>query len=519
MANFEENVEGNVVKNKLKQYNLTTSLEKNIEMFKDNIFKGDNSIIYRRVKNKLTNLEFCLIFVDGMVKNEIINKNIIYELINNNININSNELINELKEQVIIASDVYETKIVDEIVSSVLYGDCLLLINNFNSALVINAKGWKTRAISEPTSETIITGPREGFTESLNDNMILIRRKIKSSDLKFKVREIGARTRTNITIAYMEGIVNECILKELESRIDRIDIDGIFSTETIREYVCDNPNSAFKTIGNTERPDVVASKLLEGRIAILCDGSPVALTLPYLFVEYFQVNEDYYDNYIYASINRLLRIIAFVITIAVPGLYVAVVSFHKELIPTRLALSIYFSNKNVPFPLIVEAFVLLIVFEILREAGVRLPKHIGSTVSIVGALILGDAAVNANFVSAPMVIIIGITAICELVLIEMRTAILVVRTVFLFAASLLGIYGVIFSTMGLVIYLMSIKCFGIPYMLKYIELDKYNIADTTIRAPWWLLKYRTKFISKDFRRSSNKLKEGINNEKASKKNN
>nr|WP_286161283.1 spore germination protein [Clostridium sp. KNHs214] len=308
-------------------------------------------------------------------------------------------------------------------------------------------------------------------------------------------------------MAYVEGVVNDKILMELEKRLDDINIDGVFSTAVIQECIEDAPLSPFRTIGNTERPDVVASKLLQGRIAVLCDGTPVALTLPFLFIEYFQVNEDYYDQFIFASINRIIRIIAFIITIITPGIYIAITTFHKELIPTELALSIYLAREGVPLPTVIESLVMLVTFEIIREAGTRLPKHVGGAVSIVGALVLGDAAVNAKFVSAPMVIVVGITGISGLIIYEMKAAIISLRFIFLIAASFLGMYGVIFVGMGLFIHLMSIKSFGIPYMLKIANLEKYTIVDSTIRAPWWLLKYRTKFISKDFIRMRNNIKE------------
>lgn len=500
------NEDSKVLENKLEQYTLKNSLKENMELFKNDILKNDNTVIYREIKNKKSLIKFCLIFIDGMVNREIINENILCQLINYNYRSRSNEFVNYLKEQVIIIDDIKETNSIDKMINSVLYGDSILLIDGINKALIFNTKGWQTRAISEPPSETIINGPREGFNESLNTNMSLIRRKINSPELKFKIKEIGVRTRTRTCIAYVDGIVNPKILKELEDRLNNIDVEGIFSTETIRELITDKPLSPFKTIGNTERPDVIASKLLQGRIAILCDGSPASLTLPFLFIEYFQINEDYYENFIYASFNRILRIIAFLITIATPGVYVAIVAFHKEMIPTQLALSIYLARENVPLPIAIEALIMIIIFEILREAGIRLPKHIGATVSIVGALILGEAAVGAKFISAPMVIIIAITGICELISYEMRTAELVMRFLFLITASFLGLYGIIFSSMGLTIYLISMKSFGVPYMLKLVDLDKYNITDTSIRAPWWLLKYRTKFISKDHVRSKNHVK-------------
>lgn len=506
MNNKLSNKNSEVLKDRLEQYTFKNSLKENIELFKNTILTDDDTIIYRKIKNKHSSLNFCLVFVDGMVNNRIINENIISKLINCKLTSKSSELINYINEQVIVIDDTEETTSVDTTVNSLLYGDCILFIDGFDKVLVLNTKEWETRSISEPTSETIINGPREGFNESLNTNMSLIRRKINSPNLKFKIKEIGVRTRTKVCITYVDGIVNKKILNELESRLSKIDVEGIFSTEIIKEYITDRPLSCFKTIGNTERPDIVASKLLQGRIAILCDGSPTAITLPFLFIEYFQVNEDYYQNFVYASINRLIRLIAFILTTYTPGLYIAIVAFHKEMIPSKLALSIYLSREDVPFPIAVEALIMIIVFEILIEAGIRLPKHIGAAVSIVGALILGEAAVTAKFIGAAMVIITAITGICELLLYNMKSSIIIIRFLFLILGSWLGLYGIILGNIGLTIYLISIKTFGVPYMLKITDLNKYNITDSGIRAPWWLLKYRTRFISKDSIRNENNTK-------------
>ncbi|CAM2836397.1 spore germination protein [Hathewaya histolytica] len=504
--NNKGNEDGKISNNNIDQYNLHSSLQENIDLFKNVILKNNDTVIYREFRNKKSSQKFCLIFLDGMVNREVINENILYPLINDRLKDEDKDVIKYIEEEVVIVDDVKEEIDLDKLLTALLYGDSLLLVDGSNSALILNTKGWETRSISEPQSETVVNGPREGFNESINTNKSLIRRKVTSPHLKFESREIGSRTKTKISVAYVDGIVNPKILKELKKRLNKIDIEGIFSSETIREYINDNPLSPFATIGKTERPDVVASKLLQGRIAILCDGSPVVLTLPFLFLEYFQVNEDYYDNFIYASINRLLRVLAFILTIGTPAIYIAFTTFHKEMIPTKLALSIYMAKEGVPLPASLEAIIMLITFEIIREAGIRLPKHIGAAISIVGALVLGDAAVNAKFVSAPIVIVTAIAGISELIVYEMRAGVIVSRFIFLILASFLGIYGVIFVGMGLTIHLMSMKSFGIPYMLKLIDLDKYNIRDTAIRFPWWALRYRTKFISEDIERSKKYIK-------------
>ncbi|MBV1821320.1 spore germination protein, partial [Bacteroidales bacterium MSK.15.36] len=399
LLSSKKNKNNNINKGNIKEYVIKKSIEKNIELLKNNIFSGDDTVIYRKFKNKNSQLKFCIVFIDGMVNTGIINQNILPQLMNTSIKFKSKNLINYIKEEVLIVNEVQETNSIKEMLSSLLVGKSILLVDGLDKVLILNTMQWEKRSIEEPQGETIVKGPREGFNESLITNLSLIRRRINSSELRFQFKEIGIRTKTKICVVYMDGIVNKKILNELEDRVNKIDIEGFFSTGTIQEFIRDNPLSPFNTIGNTERPDVVASKLLQGRIALLCEGSPTVLTLPYLFIEHFQVNEDYYDNYLYASINRFLRIIAFILTITIPAIYVAFTTFHKEMIPTKLTFSIYLAREGVPLPTAVEAILMLITFEIIREAGIRLPKHIGSTISIVGALVLGDAAVNAKFVS------------------------------------------------------------------------------------------------------------------------
>ncbi|KOC36024.1 spore germination protein [Clostridium botulinum] len=485
------------LREEVQQYDLKKSLKDNIELFKNEIFNNDDTIVYRELQNKKAPLKFCLIFIDAMTNNKVINDSVIDKIINKDFTYKSQNIVDYIKAEVITVDSITKTDEMEVILNGLLYGESLLLIDGVDKALLIDTKGWETRAISEPQAETVVRGPREGFNESIGTNISLIRRRIISSNLKFEMKEIGARTKTKICIVYMDNIANPKIIEELKLRLDDIDIEGFFSSEVIKELIKDAHLSTFKTVGTTERPDVIASKLLQGRVGVLCDGAPVALSVPFLFIENFQVNEDYYNNFIYASLNRLLRILAFIITVGTPGIYVAFTTFHKEMIPTKLVLSIYSAKEGVPLPTAVEAMSMLIVFEIIREAGIRLPKHVGAAVSIAGTLVLGDAAVNAKFVSAPIVIVTAITGISELVLHDMESALLVSRIVFLLLASMLGLYGIIFGVMGLTIHLMSIKSFGIPYMLKLVYLNKYDIRDTAIRLPWWNLKYRTMFVAKD----------------------
>lgn len=476
---------------------LDISLEQNIAVYK-NIFSNDDTLVYRRIENQQnTRIKCCAIFIDGMANSETIYESIIKPIVQNELLNDEKSILDELNYKVIVSNDVERTADVNKIVESVIGGDTLLLIDGEPEALIINTKGWQFRAVEEPESEKATRAPREGFTESLMVNLSLLRRKLKIPDLKFNFRTLGVKSRTKACVCYIKGIANEKILQELERRLDSIDIDGILGTGYIQELISDSPFSPFNTMGFTERPDVIASKLLEGRIAIFVDNTPFVLTVPHLLIEDFQINEDYYEGYLGGSIARVLRIFSFTLTITVPALFIALTSFHQEMIPTPLLLSILAARKGIPFPLVFSALSMIIVFEILREVGARMPTYIGQALSIVGALVIGQAAVDARIVSAPMVIVIAFSSITSLMISSLRTAALILRIIFLLLASFFGVYGLVFGITGLLIHLFEMRSFGIPYMynLDIMSFEFQDLKDVYIRAPWHYMKSRPKFIA------------------------
>ncbi|WAG68305.1 spore germination protein [Clostridium sp. CF011] len=486
--------------NDFSNINLVKSLDENINMIK-NIFINDTTVVYRDLSiGKPTSTKCTLVYIDGMANLKTINEDIIKPLLLGDISeINDSNIMDILMQKILLTADNKKTSIVDNIINEIIYGKTMLFIDGLAEVISIGTIGWEKRAISEPQSETIIRGPREGFTESMNLNITLIRRKLINPNLKFEFMRIGEQTKTQICVCYIKGIAMEPIHKELMTRLNNIDIDGILDSGYIEELIKDAPYSPFRTIFNTERPDVVAGKLLEGRFAVLCDGTPVVLTLPTIFVEVFQSNEDYYNNFLYSSFVRFLRWLCFFISTSTSAIYVALVTFHQELIPTPLLLSIYSARQGLPFPSIVEAMGMMIVFEILKEAGLRMPKHIGGAISIVGALVLGDAAVNARLVSAPIVIVTALTGISSIMLPQVL-GIVEIRIIFLLLSSFLGLYGYIFGVMGLVLHMMSIRSFGIPYMTNIPSFSIQDIKDTVIRAPWWDMYLRPKLFTKNKRR-------------------
>lgn len=368
-------------------------------------------------------------------------------------------------------------------------------MDGYDKALVISSKGWQTRSISEPEAAKVVRGPREGFTESIMMNLTMVRRRIKNPDLKLKFKEIGERTHTKTCICYIEGLALESILSELEQRLNKIDIDGIIDSGYIQELIRDAPFSPFETVGSSERPDVIAAKLLEGRIALFVDGSPFVLTVPYVVVENFQANEDYYNNYIFATINRLIRGFNAVFSPCIPAIFLSLVTYHQEMLPTPLLLSISAARQGVPFPTALSLFLMLFMFDILREVGTRMPAPIGQAVNIVGTLVLGQAAVEAKLVSAPVVIITALSGITTLMNMPFIGASIIWRNLLLFGAAFMGIYGFFMVLIVLYMYLISMRSFGVPYMMNVTKVKNHDGQDAWVRAPWWTMTLRPKIIA------------------------
>jgi len=481
---------------KAKNDGLLKSLYSNISFFK-NIYKNDETLIIREFQNKrLNSAKCCIIYIDGMVNTEIINENIIEPVLRNDLseNIDSHNLLEELMKKVIVSNSVTLETEINKIVGSIVSGDTIFLLEGYDKALIISSKGWLSRAVSEPDSAKVVRGPREGFTESIMVNLSLVRRKIKNPDLKFKFKDIGERTHTKTCICYLEGIASEGILSELEQRLEKIEIDGIIDSGYIQELIKDAPYSPFETVGSSERPDVISAKLLEGRIALFVDGSPFVLTVPYLAIENFQASEDYYNNYIFSSLNRFIRGFTAVTAITIPSLFLSVVTYHQEMLPTPLLLSLSSSIQGVPLPTVLSLFLMLSVFDLIREAATRMPANIGQAVSIIGTIILGQAAVEARLVSAPVLIITALTGITTLVNMNFISATIIFRTLLLLGASILGVYGFLMCLIVMYLHLMSIRSFGVPYMMNSTK-GGADGQDAWIRAPWWTMTLRPKIIA------------------------
>lgn len=479
-------------------------LEQNLHYLRD-LFTDDDTLIFRKLENNRGEepRRFCLIYADGMVNNRLVNQDVIRPLLEFRFPAGEGaSLIDTVQLQVMFSDDAEKTDSVEKLIQGIVYGDSVLLADGCPEALLLNTKGFTLRSIEEPESERVIRGPREGFNESILTNLSLLRRKIRTQDLKFKFLTFGRRTKTKACICYLDSIVNRSVLTELEHRLEKIDIDGTLDSNYIVENIKDAPFSAVKTVGSTERPDVVAAKLLEGRVALFLDGTPVVLTVPHLFIEHFQADEDYYINYVFTSIGRILRILAFAISLCLPAFYVSMVTFHQELLPTPLLMSIFSSREGVPFPTALETILMLVVFEMLRESGARMPGLMGQTLSIVGALVVGQAAVDAKIVSAPVVIVVALTGICGLMVTRLKGYVIIHRFFLLVCSCAMGLYGLLLGLLVLLTGLFGMSSFGVPIMPGVYKTKAQDYKDTYVRAPWWTMIKRPRFLSRNRVRQS-----------------
>jgi len=482
----------------LENSRLSKSLEQNISDIKA-LFKDNDTLKIRYVENRNDDrLKYYIFYTDGLVDQELIDRSIIAPLIISSDVKPGAGLTETLMSRVLLISEITKTDCLKDIVESVTYGDTILYINGECEALILNTKKFQIRQVNEPNNEKTLSGPREGFTELLLSNLSLVRRKIRSNDLKMKYYTIGKRTKTAACICYIESLAKKQIIDELYKRLDKIDIDGILDSNYVIEMIKDSPYSPFASVGFTERPDVAAGRLLEGRVALFIDGTPVVLTLPFLFIENLQSSEDYYLNYIYTSFSRILRFAGLILTTTVPALYIAIVAFHHEMIPSNLIISIASVRKTVPLPTVIECLVMLGVFELIKETGARMPTNIGQALSIVGALVIGEAAVQAHLVAAPMIIVVSITGIASLVIPKLAGAVEYMRLLLLILSSIFGLFGFAMGSAIILIHVLSLRSFGIPQVEITGQLRFQYIKDIAFRAPWFKMNVRPKMLTDDY---------------------
>jgi spore germination protein len=457
-------------------------LKKNIEILKGK-FDKCSDVKFRSLK--VGDRQAYLVFIDGLIDKVSIELHALHQLL---AEISMESLtIDFLEENIVSVNQVVESEEIGSIVNHILNGKTVLLVDQLTKALVLDAKGGVSRSVAEPETEASVRGPRDGFTENIGVNTALVRQKLRSSQLKMISKELGTETKTTVIMMYMENLAQPDLVKEVQDRLDRIEIDGILESGYIEELIEDNPFSFFPQIQNTERPDTVVGNLLEGRVSILVNGTPFALIIPATFWQFIQASEDYYQRYHISIFLRILRVGLLFLALLLPAFYISVVTYHQEMIPTNLLFSIAASREAIPFPAFVEAMIMELAFEALREAGLRLPKVIGQAVSILGALVIGQAAVEAGIVSAPMVIVVSLTGIASFTIprFNMAISIRLLRFPLMVLAGLFGIFGIVLGSIILLTHLNRLRSFGVPFFSPLGPLKWSELKDVFIRIPWW----------------------------------
>ena len=446
-----------------------------------------------------------IVTIEGMVDRHMMANAVILPIMEIQGSFEPDALLNHIRDEVLGFTDILQVSTMQELIELVTSGFGAVLVDGAPFAVLGGLQAFMMRSVSEPSTEVTVRGSREGFTEAIRVNMSMIRRRMKTPDLTFEMMTVGKTSSTSVCMCYMRSRVSDALLRKVRAQLETIPLDVVLESGYIQPFL-ENKLSLFSSVDVTERPDTLCSKVSEGRVGVLVDGTPFVLVIPYLFVEHFQTMDDYAMNPYYATFIRFIKYVAFFISMLLPGLYVAVGTYHAEMFPPVLLLSFLKSNQSTPFPLMVEALLIHFLFEIMREAGLRFPKSVGHAVSIVGALVIGESAVNAGLVGAPMVIIVALTAMSSFVIPSLYGAMAILRFAFILLGGALGLYGIM---LGVCLFLCSICAMNvatIPYMAPITPFSPRAMLDVLIRADWRRL-WKQKFLVQNVKGSDIKGKE------------
>ncbi len=469
---------------------------KDNEKYIKQVIGNSDDVIFTKFNIKLPEDEYLdafLFAIDGIVDDQIKRDSLLKPLQLEGIKERPNKNLDKVQD-VIQVKDISVEKDLNKAINAALNAQIVLFVDGYKEALIIKGAGFEVRSISEPLTEQVIRGSGEGFIENNAINLTMVRRRIVNPNLRFESYKLGELTQTEVTVAYIKGVAKAEFVKKIKDRIQKIKIDALNNDGELEQLIEDHPYSIFATVGNTERPDKVAYLLVEGRVVIFVNGSPVTLFAPNLFLESFISTEDYVSRPYYSSLIRIIRFFAFILCIISPGLYITAINFEKNLIPSDMIVPIIQARELVPFPLVIEVLISILLYEIVREAGVRLPKQIGSALSIVGALILGEVSVSAGLVGAPTVVAVSISYIAGFVITPIADTIALLRIVFIFAAAMFGSYGLVVASLFLLMHMVTLTSFGIPYMAPFSPLHFRDLKDAIVRFPTRLLRHRSRSI-------------------------
>lgn len=457
---------------------VSENIKENIKAYQQ-IYKDCSDIKMREMMlGRKKNVRCFLAYIEVAVSNILMETTALGRLLSYLEQAPGEEIVEILDKNALGIADVTPFETMEEAAQGMLTGDAILFVDGYPKALKISDKGYPNMGVTEADSEKVIRGSNEGFADSIKVNTALIRKRVRSTKVKVKEMRPGVRSHTNVNLVYMEDLAYPEIIAEVEKRLNRYEIDGVLDSGVIEQLAEEKWYSPFPQFQTTQRPDRAAMAILEGRVVVLSDNSPVALILPTDYNSFIKTSDDYYNRWEVATFGRLLRYIASFFAMTFPGLYLAVTNFHTQVLPTTLLLSFQAARQGVPFPAVFEVLLMEISFELLREAGVRLPGAMGNTIGIVGGLIIGQAAVEANLVSPIVVIIVAFTALCSFAIPneEFAFSFRILKFVFIAVCAWLGYFGFLISLLMVLIHLSHLTSFGIPYLMPFVgpELTGYE---------------------------------------------
>ncbi len=438
---------------------------------------------------------FCV--MDGLVDSLQLSQMVVSPMLERDISFKDNlDLQNKIKMSVVNSVELKEAKTFEDSYFFLMSGFCVFVLDGCNKALVFGIQGWSKRSVDEPSNESNVKGAKECFIEALNDNKALLRKRLKTHHLKFVQINLGSSAGTPVAVAYIDDRANSRLVSETLHRLKSANLDTVADYGELVPFLDTDIKSFFSCVGHTERPDVAASKLLEGRVVVLTEGTPFAIYIPYLFSDNFQSVDDYDNPPFYSGFIRALKYFSFLISVFLPGIYVAIGTYHQELIPADLLYTIASEEITTPFSLTTEAVLLLVLYEIMREAGLRLPKTIGHAVSIIGGIVIGETTVMAGLIGAPMLVVIATTAISSYVVYSLYESVSVLRFLFIIVGGLLGMYGIILGAGVIFVNICALGPYGIPLSSPISPLDKHSLGDIFYRETWLKLSKRRVRVGK-----------------------
>jgi len=431
-------------------------------------------------------VDIAVVLCEGMIGSANLAA-LVYEKLNDlgiDGSISPDELVDNLFKRYLIAAEQGEVKNLGELCLRLEAGFAVILTNGSARCIAIGVQGFKSRGVDEPVTENDLRGSREGFTEVIRTNMGLIRRRMRSPTLVFEMSRLGERSNTDICLCYISDRVSPQLLENVKRRLKDVDLSIILESGYIQPYLEGKGGWFFSECGTCERPDSLAAKLYEGRVGILVDGTPFALVVPYLFIESFQTLDDYTQKPFYATFVRIVRLFAYFITLFLPGAYVAVASFSPEMLPSALILNLAAAEQTAPFSLMVECLFIHFMYEILREAGLRLPRPIGHAIGVVGGIVIGDITVNAGLVGAPMVLVVALSGLCSFVVPAMYEKTVILRFFYIIAGGIFGLFGLFIAAGAVIVKMCSLNTYGVPYMAPISPFTGRAARDMFVRAGW-----------------------------------